>query len=536
MDISGINRERPIRAMSDRLLFCKESEFPLSVRNELVSQRKSGAILGYINILTKNIVNLLYTPLLLHFLGQADYGVFQMINSVVFALTLLSGGFYGAYVRFYTQKKVHGTEADIKRLNGMFLLVYIAVSVLCFIGGFILFLNTDNLFAQGLTSTEIALAKELIIVMVFNVIVTLLSTPFDSYIVVHERFVFQQSRQFFLALATPFFAVLLLHWGAGAPGVAVAQLIVSTVLLVLNIRFSVKRLGMKFSFSHLDSILFKEIAIFSFWIFLNQVSDLVNNQFPNFLLGAMSSATAVATFAIALQIRNIFFSMSTTMSSVFVPRINTIVTSSGDNQVLTKLMTRIGRYQMILFCYLLGGFALLGKYFVSVWAGSENSDAYLLALVMTLPVAIPLTQNLGIEIQRAENKHKARSLVYVATSILDILISVVLIPRYGYWATAIGYVVSIVLGTGLFMNWYYQTHIGLDMKYFWSKVGIIPLATAFITIGLLVITSNFSPITSLFSFIMWGIIYSLIFGVLAWFLFINKHEKNSILARVHSHR
>ena len=48
------------------------------------SQKKAGAILGYLNIGAKNLVNLIYVPLLLHFLGQGDYGVYQMTASVTF--------------------------------------------------------------------------------------------------------------------------------------------------------------------------------------------------------------------------------------------------------------------------------------------------------------------------------------------------------------------------------------------------------------------------------------------------------------------
>ena len=73
-------------------------------------QRKTGALLGYANIIAKNLVNIIYVPLLLHFIGQADYGVFQMTNSVVFALTLLSAGFYGSYVRFYMREKTRGND------------------------------------------------------------------------------------------------------------------------------------------------------------------------------------------------------------------------------------------------------------------------------------------------------------------------------------------------------------------------------------------------------------------------------------------
>lgn len=501
----------------------------------MASQKKAGALLGYANILVKNLVNLIYVPLLLHFLGQGDYGVFQMTNSVVFALTLLSAGFYGSYVRFYMRERAAGCPDDgpgVRRLNGMFLLVYLTVAVLCLIGCGAMVLNVHALFSGGLTAQEINLARALLMIMGVNIAVTMLSTPFDSYIVAHERFVFQQSRQLFTALAQPFLAVLLLWLGMGAVGVACAQLTISTILLVWNIAFSTRKLNMRFTFHGLEWSLFKAVAIFSFWILLNQIFDLVNNNVPNFLLGAMASSTAVAVFAIAVQIRNIFFSMSTTMSNVFTPQINRIVAESDDNTVLTQLMTRVGRYQMIIFWYLFGGFIVLGRYFVHIWAGDANADAYWLCLIMVLPVMIPLTQNTGIEIQRAKNRHKVRSLIYVLTSVIDIVISVLLIPSLGYWATAIGYVASIALGTGLFMNWYYHTRIGLDMVYFW-KHQLPTILLALVVVAICLLGSLILPVSSIPTFLVWGIIYTISFGTGIIKMSLTAGEREKIVNRLH---
>ena len=501
----------------------------------MASQKKAGALLGYANILVKNLVNLIYVPLLLHFLGQGDYGVFQMTNSVVFALTLLSAGFYGSYVRFYMRERAAGCSdagPEVRRLNGMFLLVYLTVSALCLVGCGAMVLNVHALFSSGLTVQEIDLARALLMIMGVNIAVTMLSTPFNSYIVAHERFVFQQSRQLFTSLAQPFLAVLLLWLGMGAVGVACAQLTISTILLVWNIAFATRKLSMRFTFHGLELSLFKAVAIFSFWIFLNQIFDLVNNNVPNFLLGAMASSTAVAVFAIAVQIRNIFFSMSTTMSNVFTPQINRIVAESDNNTVLTQLMTRVGRYQMIIFWYLFGGFIVLGRYFVHIWAGDVNADAYWLCLIMVLPVMVPLTQNTGIEIQRAKNRHKTRSLIYILTSVIDIVISVLLIPSLGYWATAIGYVASIALGTGLFMNWYYHTRIGLDMVYFWKhQLPTILLALAVVVVCLL--GGLMLPVSSIPTFLVWGIIYTLLFGAGALKVSLTTGEREKIVNRLH---
>ena len=501
----------------------------------MASQKKAGTLLGYANIFVKNLVNLVYVPLLLHFLGQGDYGVFQMTNSVVFALTLLAAGFSGSYVRFYMRERAAGCSDDglgVRRLNGMFLLVYLTVAVLCLIGCGAMVLNVRALFSGALTAQEINLARALLAIMGVNIAVTMLSTPFDSYIVAHERFVFQQSRQLFTALAQPFLAVLLLWFGLGAVGVASAQLTISAILLVWNVAFATRKLNMRFTFRGLEWSLFKAVAIFSFWIFLNQIFDLVNNNVPNFLLGAMASSTAVTVFAIAVQIRNIFFSMSTTMSNVFTPQINRIVAETDDNTVLTQLMTRVGRYQMVIFWYLFGGFIVLGQYFVRIWAGEANADVYWLCLIMVLPVMIPLTQNTGIEIQRAKNRHKIRSLIYVLTSVIDIVISVLLIPSFSYWATVIGYVASIALGTGLFMNWYYHAHIGLDMVYFWKhQLPTILLALAVVAVCLL--GGLVLPVSSIPAFLAWGIIYTVLFGVGAMKVSLTADERRKIVNRLH---
>ena len=483
-------------------------------------QRKTGALLGYANIIAKNLVNIIYVPLLLHFIGQADYGVFQMTNSVVFALTLLSAGFYGSYVRFYMREKTRGNDLGISRLNGMFLLVYVVVALLCLIGGTALTINVRSFFSGGLTASELVLARELMGIMTVNVAIQLLSTPFDSYIVSHEKFVFQQSRQLLTSIAQPFLAVLLLWLGTGAVGVACAQMFITSVLLLMNIWYATRTLGMRFTFKGLEWSMFKAIAVFSFWIFLNQIFDLVNNNVPNFLLGAMASATAVAVFAIALQIRNLFFSM-----------INRIVAESDDNNVLTRLMTRVGRYQMVLFWYLFGGFIVLGRYFIHIWAGDANADAYWLILIMTLPVMVPLTQNTGIEIQRAKNRHKARSLIYVLTSVIDIVICVIFIPTMGYWATAIGYLASIMLGTGLFMNWYYHTRIGLDMVYFWKNM-LPTIALALIVTAVCLLGTHFLPVNSILMFLVWGVVYSILFLSGAMKVSLTGEEREKIIGRI----
>lgn len=497
----------------------------------VVSQRKAGAVLGYLNIIIKNLVNLIYTPMLLSFVGQADYGVYQTSNSLVFSLTLLTFGFSEAYIRFYTQKKARGTEEDVSSLNGMYLALYVAISAIALTLGLLFASNVELFFSSSFTSDQVGLAGELMAIMAVNVATTLFSTVFDAYIMAHEQFKFQQSRQMFTTLATPGIAFALLNLGMGAVGVALAQLTVVLILLALNVHFAVTKLGMRFSLRKFDGALFRAVAAFSAWIFANQVCELVNQSVPNILLGALTSATTVAVFAVALNIRSVFYSLSTTMSNVFTPLINRIVAESDDNGELTRLMARVGRYQAILYLWVLGGFMLLGKFFVTKWAGEGFIDAYWLILAMATPLFIPLVQNTGIEIQRAKNRHRVRSVAYLCMAALNLLLTWALAPTLGYWAPVIGYVSYVVFGCGAFMNWYYVKGIGLDIGYFWCRilpvVGAALVATAACVAGTLAF-----PVACWFSFFGWGAVYTVLYTALVWVLILSSDERAKVVGKL----
>lgn len=150
---------------------------------------------------------------------------------------------------------------------------------------------------------------------------------------------------------------------------------------------------------------------------------------------------------------------------------------------------------------------------------------------MTLPVGVPLCQNTGIEIQRAKNRHRARSVVYLCMACLNVLFTWFASPVLGYWAPAIAYIASIALGNGLFMNWYYQARIGLDMAYFWKMNLPVVLASAVVLaacMGLALLL----PVTSWLLFLAWGVVYTVLFAAAMWLFVLDSSEKSSIAAKL----
>ena len=70
-----------------------------------INQRKVGVLLTYIAQGVQILSGLLYTPIMLRLLGQSEYGLYQLVASVVSYLSILSLGFGSSYMRFYSRIK-----------------------------------------------------------------------------------------------------------------------------------------------------------------------------------------------------------------------------------------------------------------------------------------------------------------------------------------------------------------------------------------------------------------------------------------------
>lgn len=176
---------------------------------------------------------------------------------------------------------------------------------------------------------------------------------------------------------------------------------------------------------------------------------------------------------------------------------------------LSNVMIKIGKIQVLVLSFFIGGFILLGKYFLLLWLGRGFELAYYLLISIIFPLMIPLSQNIGLEIQQARNKHMFRSIILTIFAILNIFITILMVSKFGLIGSTIGYIFSLLLGYGFIINLYYYIVLKLDIFSFWKSVlpCYVPLTLSIITCYLIFD----SKISSLNEFILTGSIYSLIY-------------------------
>lgn len=495
-----------------------------------VNQLKAGAMLSYVQMGISNVIGILYTPIMIRLLGQSEYGLYNLVSSVVSYLGLLSFGFGSAYVRYYTKAKNSDDEKALGRINGMFITIYSVIAVIALVAGIILCLNVDIVFGSGLTPNEKSRAQILMAFLVFTLSLSFPMSVFVSYIMANERFVFQRVITMISTIVSPMIALPIMLAGYKSIGLVVTSTVLAMVTHCVNVYFCVKKLKMKFYFKEFNFSILKEMFTFSFFIFINMIVDQINWTVDKYIVGRFVGTAGVAIYSVGASLNNYFLSFSTSISGVFAPKIHRIANAEHENipGLFTNLMIKVGRIQFMILSLVLSGFIFFGKYFIlDFFAGKGYENSYWVAILLMAPAIVPLIQNIGIEIQRAMNLHKSRSIIYIFIALGNLLISIPLCKRYGEIGSALGTAVALVIGNVFIMNLYYHFKMKIDMKKFWfSILKFIPALIAPIVFGILCL--KFITITNLFVFGGLVIAYTAIFCGSMWLFGMNASEKNLV--------
>ena len=492
-----------------------------------MNQRKAGAILSYVSFFISNIVSLIYAPYMLQMMGQSEYGLYGTAASMTSYLSLLSFGIGGAYLRYNARCRAQHDIEEERRVNGSFLLIFSVLAALVLICGAGLLAFADNLVKETFTSQEIYRLRIIMALGIFNMALTFLFNTVMMAIQAYERYIFLRIVHLIAGIAAPVINILLLMHGGRAVALSVASLSIAIVCFLIYFVYAWKLLDFRVTFRGMKLGFLKEIFVFSSFLFLNSITDQITNATDNVILGAVKGTVAVAIYTVGASFRTYFLNFSTAISNVFSPKVNLIAAGNDSDAELSALFTRVGRIQFYVLSLLLIGFASIGHDFICVWAGEDYSDAYTVGLLLMLSVFVPLFQNTGLEIQKAKNKHKARSIVYLLIAVVNVCVTIPAAKQFGGIGAAFVTMVCMILGNGVFMNWYYAKHIGLDIAGFWKSICSI-LPGMIIPVGVGIAINRFWNLDSYGDILAAIALMTGVYCLSVWLFSMNDYEKQLV--------
>ena len=505
----------------------------ISVNNS--KERKRGAILSYLSIILSTVVQLVYTPLLIRMLGQSEYGLYSLVSSVIGYLTVLDLGFGNAIIVFTAKYRTNKEYEKEKKLHGMFLVIFCIIGL---IAGLLLYFNVPLLFGKTMTDIELHKAKIMMLILSFNLAITFPFSIYSSIITAYEKFTFQKVMSILNTILKPVLMIPLLFLGYKSITMTVVITVVNIIVILSDYFYCKKKLGINIKFMGFDKKLFKTIFSYSFFIFLGVIVDKVNWSVDQFVLGAVSGTIAVSLYSVASQINTLFVNLSGAMSGVLLPKMSKMIAKKANNEEITKEFIKVGRLQYLIVFLMASGFTLFGKEFIIAWAGKDFVTSYYIAIILILPLCVPLIQNLGISIMQAKNMHKFRSILLALIAVANIFISIPLAKAYGGIGSAIGTSLSLIIGNIIILNIYYHKKVGINVIEFWKSIikMTIPMIIPIIAI---VILMHFVTLHGYANLIVFGGVYTILYCLTCYFLVMDDYEKNmvnKVLIKLHLKR
>lgn len=433
-------------------------------------QIKLGIVFSYILIIANALYGLLLTPYVLGCLGEAEYGVYKTIASLSSALMVLDIGIGGTVMRYVASYRAKKDEEKIP--NFLFMMFFQAIILCALVGvvGIIVGMSINSIYHNTFADSQLQKAKLLFTLMIINMGFHIVENVLNGIITGYNRFAFGNGLKLIRLLSRIILIYFVLPLVSDSLVLVVIDLSLTIIFLVIEVLFVKFMLHIRIRFSKWDSALFFESGKYTLLMFLTSIAAQVNNNLDNVVIGAIKGPNLVTIYSMGLLIFSTYEHLSTSVSGVMLPTVSNIIEDNNASIKLERLVIRAGRIQFVFLGAVVVGFICIGKEFIHLWLGKSFDDVYIITLILMIPSLFELCVNVCLAILRAKNMLTFRTIVLSISTVLNAIITIILVRYWSYIGAAIGTATSFIIGSLIIMNVYYIKVLGLNMAMIYGSI------------------------------------------------------------------
>ncbi len=491
-------------------------------------QIKIGAVLSYASIAINILSGLLYTPWMINQIGQNDYGLYTLANSVI-TLLMVDFGLSSATARYLSKYNAEGKREDAERFLGAVYKLYLIVDAVILTALVIIYFRIDTIYAT-LTPDELSRFKVVYIISALFSVVNFPFITFNGILTSHEKFVPLKLADVIYRVCLVSFTIIALLMGFGLYALVTVHAIVGWSVTLYKFIVIKKTVPLKVKFKNTDKSLYKDIFGFSIWTTISSLMQrLVFNITPS-ILGMVTGAAQIAVFGIVTTIEGYSYTITTAINGMFMPKISRLVANDKSNEALNKLLVDVGKFQFAINGLIIAGFAVVGRSFINLWMGEAYMDAYYGILLVVIPGAFFNSMQIANTTVVVEGKVKLMAIINILTGVINICLSYPLSKTFG----VIGACVSICIAysvRSIILLVLYNKVLPFDIPRFIKKCYIKLSVPIVITILIGFAMNMIIPDSGWFVLIFKGGITAVVFGALVFLLGFNKSERGALLGK-----
>lgn len=322
----------------------------------------------YIRMIVMMVISLFTTRITFRLLGVDNYGIYNIVGSIIVFFTFINQALTTATRRYITAEIVTGTPESCQNVFNIARkshgIIAIAIFVIAEVVGLwivnrILNIPSDRMFAANVVYQ----------LSIISALVGIMQAPYTAAITAHEKMSIYAYYSVIEA-ALKLMGVLLLYVIAGDKLIIYAIIIlVCSVSMQLLYRFYCKRHFPECKYLKSNDIpLLKEMFNFMGWSLFGQAAVVLTNQGVSVLVNMFFSVAANAAMGISNQITHIVSNFVNSFQTAFQPQITKLYVKR-DFDELVRLTIRSSRISSYLVMFFMVPIIFQVDNFLTLWLG-----------------------------------------------------------------------------------------------------------------------------------------------------------------------
>ena len=394
-------------------------------------------------VAVKLVITFIMTPLLVHNLGNYDYGVWEIMVAILGYMGLLDMGLKPAISRFAAQ---YNASNDTKKLQELystsFVFLAIVGLVLC-----VFFIVWGMYWPDSISENN---EKQFRYVFLLFVLGAQLLVVFPGYVA--ESFL-EGFQKYYLKnnitivnsivgssivyfIIEPSNALILLV-GMNAIGIVLKYLIYM-YLLSLE-KFGGLKPSIKTSTWHS----FKETIDFGAKSLIQGIASRIEVGTDTVVIGYFMGPAVVLFYSIPAGLISYVRNIGWTITHAFMPLFSEMHATEKSEEI-RDLYLNASKYVVALLLPTCVGITLVGSDFIGVWVGEEYlKDADTIILLLVLYMALPFLNPFSTRYLTAIGEHGLLAKLHPISASVNLIASIILVQYWGIVGVAIGSVIPI---------------------------------------------------------------------------------------------
>ncbi|UCC95043.1 MAG: polysaccharide biosynthesis protein [Candidatus Omnitrophota bacterium] len=431
--------------------------------------RGSGLRIGHFFV--HSLVALMLMPFIIRSLGNRMYGLWIVVGTFTGYYWLFDLGLGSAIQRYVSRaigrKDYH--EANVVINTTLFLF---SILGLCILLTSVIVAAVGPLLIRDIAQDTLTFQK-IILILGIGFAIDFPMRVFSGILTSHIRYDLKTSIGLFTLAARTILIVVFLKNGYGIFALALITIAVNMLRYVMTFFVAKGVAGyLVISKKFIDRKQIKSLFRYSGFTFINQIATRLRFHIDNFVIAAFLGLSFVTIYSIAARLIRYFMEFILSAIGIMVPVFSQYEAKGDYASIRNKFlfMTKISGYLSIL----IGGILIIfGRAFIQRWMGQDYISAYPVLVVLVVGIIFSCIQTPSAQLLYGISKHKFYAILNSIEGVANIILSVILVKRFGLMGVALGTTIPMIINKVFIQPVYTCRVVHLGVYTYYCKV-LIP--------------------------------------------------------------